>query len=123
MDKACLTNLSIFQDIRRIRAHDLARSVRFYLAVGCEARLSGDGWVQLCSGDTLFMLEHGDTNAPSGRIAPELNSRNLLHLCRRLWAAGIDTSPISYPAWSPAGRITTSDPDRHPLSISQAESR
>ncbi|WP_410657458.1 hypothetical protein [Amycolatopsis sp. lyj-112] len=123
MDKAGLANLSISPDIRRIRANRLSRSVRFYLALDCEVRQAGDGWVQLRNGNTLFMLEHGDTNARSGTIAPELSAGNLLHLCRRLWSAGIDTSPISYPACAPGGRITTSDPDRHPVSISQAESR
>lgn len=123
MHRAALADLSIFSDIRRIRARHLPRSVRFYVALGCEVRRSGGGWVQLRNGDTQFVLEHGHTNAHSGDIAPELSAANLLHLCRRLWSASIDTSPISYPACAPGGRITTSDPDRHPVSIRQAEIR
>ncbi|WP_181771615.1 hypothetical protein [Amycolatopsis pittospori] len=101
----------------------LPRSVRFYLAVGCEVRRSGDGWVQLRNSDTVFMLERDGVIGCPGNDAPELSAGNLLHLCRRLWAASIDTSPISYPACAPGGRITTHDPDLHPVSISQTESR
>jgi len=122
MDKAD-PNSPIPPDSRHIRAHHLSRSVRFYVALGCVVRRSGDEWVQLRNGDALFVLEQGGANAHSSGIAPELSAGNLLHLCRRLWSASIDTSPISYPASAPGGRITTSDPDRHPVSISQTESR
>jgi hypothetical protein len=119
MNDADPANLSIPLDVRCFRTGHLPRSVRFYLAVGCEARRSGHGWVQLCNGDTLFVLEHGDANAHAGGSVPALSAGNLLHLCRRLWSAGIDTSPISYPDCAPGGRITTRDPDLRHVSISQ----
>lgn len=123
VDSAALAGLPISMDTQRIRVIHLLRSLRFYLALDCEVRLSGDGWVQLCNADTLFILEHSGTSVRSGGIVPELIVGNLLHLCRRLWSASIDTSPISYPACAPGGRITTRDPDLHAVSISQAESR
>lgn len=123
MDSTASADSSISPDPRRIRAIDLLRSLRFYLALDCEVRVSGDGWVQLRNADNLFILEHRGTSPHPGSIAPELSAGNLLYLCCSLWSAGIDTSPISYPACAPGGRITTRDPDLHAVSVSQAESR
>ncbi|MFJ8910154.1 hypothetical protein [Amycolatopsis sp. NPDC102389] len=120
MDSAALVGLSISVNTRRIRALQLVRSLRFYLALDCEVRQSGDGWVQLRNADTVFVLEEHGADIRSGDGVPDLSAGNLLHLCRRLWAAGIDTSPVSYPAGAPGGRITTRDPDSHAVSISQA---
>ncbi|WP_410663394.1 hypothetical protein [Amycolatopsis sp. lyj-84] len=42
----------------RIRAFHLGRSLRFYLALDCEVRLTGDGWVQLRNADTVLGVQH-----------------------------------------------------------------
>ncbi|WP_125673446.1 hypothetical protein [Amycolatopsis sp. WAC 04182] len=112
--------MSISVSARRIRAVQLMRSLRFYLALDCEVRLSGAGWVQLRNADTLFVLEEHGSDGRSGDGVPDLRTGNLLHLCGRLCADGIDTSPVGYPACAPGGRITTRDPDSHAVSISQA---
>ncbi|OLZ51536.1 hypothetical protein BS330_27505 [Amycolatopsis keratiniphila subsp. nogabecina] len=44
IDDISLVNLSISLEILHIPTVQLQRSVRFYLAVGCEVRRSGDGW-------------------------------------------------------------------------------
>ncbi|WP_125681606.1 VOC family protein [Amycolatopsis sp. WAC 04182] len=123
MSSTALVGLSVPLDMRRIRTFRLERSLRFYLALECEVRLSGDGWVLVGNADTLFILERGGAVVPSSGTGPALSVGNLLHLCRSLWASSIDTSPISYPACAPGGRITVRDPDSHAVSISQAESR
>ncbi|MEU3628317.1 hypothetical protein BS329_40875 [Amycolatopsis coloradensis] len=113
-------NSPISVELQCVPAIHLARSLRFYLALGCEVHRSGDGWVRLRNAGTVFVLVHGGPGAGPGIVVPELSTGNLLRLCCRLWMAGIDTSPISYPGGAPGGRITTHDPDRYPVAISQA---
>ncbi|MFI0805406.1 hypothetical protein SAMN04489729_7124 [Amycolatopsis lurida] len=79
--------------------------------------------MRLRNADILFGLEEHGIDVRSGDSAPDLRAGNLLHLWRRLWADGIDTSPVGYPDCPPSGRITTRDPDSHAVSISQAGSR
>jgi len=114
---------SVSVELQHVRVAHLVPSLSFYLALGCEARQSGDGWVRLRNAGTVFVLEHGDPGGRPGAVVPELSTGDLLRLCCRLWSAGIDTSPISYPDGVPGGRISTHDPDLHPVAVSQAGRR
>jgi len=48
----------------------LVPSLRFYLALGCEARQSGDGWARLRNAGTVFVLEQGVPGGRPGAVQP-----------------------------------------------------
>ncbi|MFI0803287.1 hypothetical protein [Amycolatopsis lurida] len=86
---------SVSVELQHVRVGYLIPSLRFYLALECEARQSGDGWVRLRNAGTVFVLEQGVPGSRPGAVVPELSVGDLLRLCCRLWSAGIHTSPIS----------------------------
>lgn len=101
--------------VRRISA-----ALDFYLAVDCDIHRVDNGRVQLSNGNTRFVLgDGGDPCGTSGSLVPELTTPDLMGLCRRLRALGVETGPIAYPCSAPDGRIEVRDPDQHTVVIRQ----
>lgn len=94
----------------------VSSALDFYLAVGCSVLHAADGWVKLRAAGTSFVLAQGpDPQGPNGSTVPELPTADLAGVCRRLRALGIEVGD------APGGRITVRDPDRHPVTITQAD--
>jgi hypothetical protein len=101
-----------------VRVRQMSPMLDFYIAVGCAVQRAADGWVQLRNADTRFILTHGrDLRSAPGSPVPDLASPDLMRLCRRLQALGVETGPISYPVSASGGQITVRDPDQHTVVI------
>lgn len=110
----------------------MARSLDFYLGLGCEVRQAADGWALLRCDSCSFVLiqvsppSHGEE--PSGRDTPNerapwvrLGTRDVRALRRRLLQAGVPTSVPRRPDHAPAAEIVVIDPDQRPVVIEQTQ--
>lgn len=110
---------------------DMARSLGFYLDLGCEVRCAADGWVLLHSARTSFVLALNPATVPdpswrSHSTPPQpappplrLSAPDLRALRRRLLAAGIGAGTIIRPTHAPGGEIEIIDPDRRLVVVEQ----
>lgn len=109
----------------------MARSLGFYLDLGCEVRAAADGWALLRSAEACFVLIDAATPGPDWRARSRtgqpaadaarirLRTPHLRALRRRLQASGVSTTALIRPAHAPAGEITITDPDQHVVVIEQ----
>jgi hypothetical protein len=114
----------------QVQVADMARSLDFYLALGCEVRSAADGWALMSCARASFVLLHV-TDPASGWAPPPPTDRHPLHppvrlstsdiraLRRRLLATGVPAA-IVRPPHAPAGEMEIIDPDQHLVVIEQA---
>lgn len=107
----------------RARVTDMARSLDFYLGLGCEVGRAADGWVQLTCGPVTFALVRGSMPDDVSGATPwiRLSTPDVRTLRRRLRHDGIPTGELLRPAHAPLGEIVALDPDRRLVAIGQLE--
>lgn len=111
----------------RAWVEQMARSLDFYLALGCEVRCAADGWALLHSGPTVFVLIQITTTTrtrprSTGPPIPapgwvRLTTPDIRALRRRLLNEGIPAAPVISPCNIPEIEIT--DPDLHRVVIAE----
>lgn len=118
----------------RLTVIDMACSLDFYLALGCEVRCAADGWVLLAHGArTLFVFTvaapgpgwraRSQPHRQPGGSTPQirLSTPDLRALRRRLLTTGIPVGAIIRPVHAPDGEFEVSDPDQHLVVIDSSE--
>lgn len=119
----------------RLPVVDMARSLGFYLGLGCEVGTAADGWALLRCGEASFVLLHAGAPGPGWRARSQWGRRaaapllspsrvrlptpDIRALRRRLLAAGVPAS-IVRPPYAPGGEMEVTDPDRHVVVIEQS---
>lgn len=116
-------------DEPRAQVADIARSLDFYLALGCEVLRAADGWALLSCGEVSFVLTQAPGPTPGGGSCPRnppaghpwvrLKTPEVRTLRRRLLRDGVPTSVVIRPADTPGGEIVVIDPDERPVLITQ----
>ncbi|GAA3237236.1 hypothetical protein GCM10017691_36190 [Pseudonocardia petroleophila] len=104
--------------VPRAGVTDMARSLDFYLRLGCDVVRAADGWVLLRCHAVTFVLVQAGRRAPSAGPAAEdpwirLGARDVRALRRRLLGEGVPVPP----ACTPTGRIVVRDPDGRPVAV------
>lgn len=99
----------------RVPVTGMARSLDFYLGLGCEVRRAADGWVELTWGRTRFVLVvsarfPSDAGAAPDQRVVRLAASDVPALRRRLLARGITWRTHRSP-WSAHDDIEVADPD------------
>ncbi len=111
--------------IARATVAQMARSLDFYLALGCEVRRAADGWGELAWEQTWFVLVHAEprTASPVGSGAGpafvRLSTPDVRALRRGLLAQGIPSRTVRHGGTGPCP-IEITDPDLHRIVIRQA---
>jgi catechol 2,3-dioxygenase-like lactoylglutathione lyase family enzyme len=105
----------------RARVVDMARSLDFYLGLGCEVGRASDGWVLLSCGPVAFVLVRSAEPDDASGGAPwiHLTTPDVRALRRRLQHDGVPAGVLLRPAHAPSGEIVVLDPDRRPVAIRQ----
>ncbi len=109
----------------RVTVTAVARSLDFYLDVGCEVRRAADGWVELSWGQTRFALVPSApfpphvVTAASNQDVIRVTASDIRALRRRLLAKGITWSTIR-DGRSGLSDIEVTDPDGQRIVIHQS---